>query len=162
MDEPPTEEKRLEFIKDYVLKTLRLKKDQWQKCVAVEEHKQVIQDFLDKSDHTPFVVYLNTAGQLVPTNEFTWTSKNKAVYLMKHSQTAVSADTMRTDLRRGVMSCSALEQLSVFVETVSEEESFVARTLVVHAPYAGYVVYVKVALQRRFGLDPSPIPLWSL
>ncbi|MCJ8738378.1 hypothetical protein PDJAM_G00035190 [Pangasius djambal] len=118
MDESPAAEKRFNFIEDYVLKTLRLKKDHWQKCVAVEEQKQVIQDFLDKLDHTTLVVYLNTAGQLVPTNGFAGTSKNKAVYFIKQSQTALSFDTMKADLMYGDMSYSPLEQFSALVEEV--------------------------------------------
>lgn len=118
MDESPAEEKRFEFIEEYVLKTLRLKKDRWQKCVSVEEQKQVIQDFLDKPDHTTLVVYLNAAGQLVPTNGFAANSKNKAVYFIKQSQTALSFDTMKADLMYGDMSYSPLEQFSAFVEEV--------------------------------------------
>lgn len=118
MDESPAAEKRFEFIEEYVLKTLRLKKDRWHKCLAVEEHKQVIQDFLDKPDQTTLVVYQNVTGQLVPTNEFTGTSKTKAVYFFKHSQTAVSPDTIKADLIYGDMSFSPLEQLSAFAEEV--------------------------------------------
>lgn len=120
MDESPAAEKRFEFIEDCVLKTLRLKKDRWQKCVAVEEQKQVIQDFLDKPDHTTLVVYQNATGQLVPTNEFAEASKNKAVYFTKHRQTALFSDTMKTDLMYGDMSYSPLEQLSAFVKEVRE------------------------------------------
>lgn len=118
MDESPATEKRFEFIEDYVLKTLRLKKERWQKCVCVEEQKQIIQDFLDKPDHTALVVYLNAAGQLVPSDGFVLTSKNKAVYFIKQSRTALSFDTMKADLMYGDMSYSPLEQFSAFVQEV--------------------------------------------
>ncbi|KAF5902959.1 dynein heavy chain 9, axonemal, partial [Clarias magur] len=118
MDESPAAEKRFEFIEDYVLKTLRLKKERWQKCVCVEEQKQIIQDFLDKPDHTALVVYLNAAGQLVPTDGFVLTSKNKAVYFIKQSRTALCHDTMKADLMYGDMSYSPLEQFSAFVQEV--------------------------------------------
>lgn len=121
MDESPAAEKRFEFIANYVLKTLRLKKDRWQKCVAVDEQRQVIQDFLDKHDHTALVVYLNAAGQLVTSDGFEPTSKNKAVYFIKQRQTALSSDNMKADLMYGDMSYSPMEQFSAFVGEVSEE-----------------------------------------
>ncbi|KAL6475225.1 hypothetical protein MHYP_G00162650 [Metynnis hypsauchen] len=117
-DESPAVDKRLGFLEEYVLKTMKLKSDRWQKCLAVEEHKQVIQDFLDKPDHTTLVVSLSAAGQLIPASGFAGTSKNKAVYFIKRSQTALSSDTMRATVLHGDMSSSALEQFSAFVEEV--------------------------------------------
>lgn len=121
MDESPAEEKRFGFIKDIVLQTLKIKKDQWQKCVGVDEHKQVIQDFLDKSDHKTLFFSQNANGQLTPTNEFPLTSMNKAVYFIKRSQTALSVDTMKTDLMYGDMSYSPLAMFSNLIQRVSEE-----------------------------------------
>uniref|UniRef100_A0AAR2IP24 Dynein heavy chain 9, axonemal n=1 Tax=Pygocentrus nattereri TaxID=42514 RepID=A0AAR2IP24_PYGNA len=112
-------DKRLGFLEEYVLKTMKLKSDRWQKCLAVEEHKQVIQDFLDKPDHTTLVVSLSAAGQLIPASGFAGASKNKAVYFIKRSQTALSSDTMRANVLHGDMSSSALEQFSAFVEEVT-------------------------------------------
>lgn len=140
MDESSGADKRFRFIADSVLKTLRLKKDHWQKCVSVEEQKQVIQDFLDKPDHTTLVVYLNTSGQLVPANGFEEISKTKAVYLIKQSQTTLSFDTMKADLMYGDMSYSPMGLLSAFVQEV--RKSFEVRYFL-SAPYAFSVMYVK-------------------
>ncbi|XP_076856222.1 dynein axonemal heavy chain 9 [Brachyhypopomus gauderio] len=117
-EDSPAVDKRFEFIEDYVLKTMKLKPDRWQKCLSVDDHKQVIQDFLDKSDYTTLVVSLNTAGQLIPSFGFAASSKNKSVYFIKRNQAALSPDTMKTNVLYGDMSYSPLEQFSAFVEEV--------------------------------------------
>lgn len=43
-------DKRFEYLGNYVLKTFQLKSDIWQKCLAKEEQRQTIQDFLGWSD----------------------------------------------------------------------------------------------------------------
>uniref|UniRef100_A0A8B9HS49 Dynein, axonemal, heavy chain 9 n=1 Tax=Astyanax mexicanus TaxID=7994 RepID=A0A8B9HS49_ASTMX len=111
-------DQRLHFLQERVLKTLRLKPDRWQKCLAVEEQKQVIQDFLDKSDHTTLVISLTAAGQLIPAVDFAVSQKNKAVYFIKRGQTSLTPDSVKTNVYFGTMCGPPLEQLPAFVEEV--------------------------------------------
>jgi len=39
---------RVEFLADYVLKTMKLRADRWLKMYAAEENKQLCLDFFDK------------------------------------------------------------------------------------------------------------------
>ncbi|XP_041939413.1 dynein heavy chain 9, axonemal [Alosa sapidissima] len=117
-DDMPEADKRYDFIEDYVLKTLKLKGDRWQKCISVEEQKQVVQDFLDKSETTTLVVSLNAAGQLAPSVSFPATAKNKAVYFVKRKKSALTVDTMKSNLFYGDLSYVPLEQFSALVEEV--------------------------------------------
>jgi len=39
---------RVEFLADYVLKTMKLRADRWLKMYSVEENKQLCLDFFDK------------------------------------------------------------------------------------------------------------------
>ena len=39
---------RVEFLADYVLKTMKLRADRWLKMYGVEESKQLCLDFFDK------------------------------------------------------------------------------------------------------------------
>jgi len=39
---------RVEFVADYVLKTMKLRADRWLKMYAAEENKQLCLDFFDK------------------------------------------------------------------------------------------------------------------
>lgn len=119
MEDPPSEDKRLDFLADYVLRTLKLKQDKWQKCVSSEDNMRVLQDFLDKAEQRTLLVCLTAAGLLQPAAAFTATSKNKAVYFVKQRQTALSPHTMKENLVCGDLSYAPLDQFSALVEEVS-------------------------------------------
>lgn len=112
-------DERYEHLENCVLKTFNLKSDRWQKCLAVEEQRQVILDFLDKADQMSLVVSLGSSGQLIPNLGFSGRGKNKSVYFVKQSKTALSVNTMKTHLTWGSLSHSPLEELSVLLEKVS-------------------------------------------
>uniref|UniRef100_A0A7N8YQ50 Dynein, axonemal, heavy chain 9 n=1 Tax=Mastacembelus armatus TaxID=205130 RepID=A0A7N8YQ50_9TELE len=118
MDESPAEDKRLDFIADYVLRTLKVKQDKWQKCVSSEENRQVLQEFLDKSEPRALVVSLTAAGLLQPAAAFSGRSRNKAVYFVKRKNSALRPDTMRENLVYGDLSYAPLDQFSALVEEV--------------------------------------------
>lgn len=119
MDESPAEDKRLDFIADYVLRTLKLKQDKWQKCVSSEDGRQVLQEFLDKAERRTLVVSVTAAGLLQPAAAFTAAARNKAVYFVKRSRAALSPDSMRENLVYGDLSYAPLDQFSALVEEVS-------------------------------------------
>lgn len=127
--ETQTTDKRFKFIETFVLRTLKLRNDRWQKCVAVEEQRQLIQEFLDKPENTRLIVYLSGAGQLVPTDEFVESLKNNAVFFFKKRQTAVSKDTIKKDLLYGNVSALVLKQFLKIMKEVSK----VFKTLIVQA-----------------------------
>uniref|UniRef100_A0A3Q3NPA1 Dynein heavy chain 9, axonemal-like n=1 Tax=Labrus bergylta TaxID=56723 RepID=A0A3Q3NPA1_9LABR len=108
---------RLDFISDYVLRTLKLKQDKWQKCLCSEENRQLLQDFLDRPDQRTLVVSVTAAGLLQPSAGFTG-SKHKAVYFIKQNKTALSAETMKENLVYGDLSYAPLDQFSALVEEV--------------------------------------------
>ncbi|KAL0180148.1 hypothetical protein M9458_025590, partial [Cirrhinus mrigala] len=95
-------DQRFDFLEKCVSKAFN-------KCVATEEQRQLIQDFLDKSEHTILVVSLNSSGQLTPTLGLSGTGKNKSVYFVKRCKTALSADKMKAQLFCGDMCHSPLE-----------------------------------------------------
>ncbi|XP_057215442.1 dynein heavy chain 9, axonemal [Triplophysa rosa] len=111
-------DKRFEYLGNYVLKTFQLKSDIWQKCLAKEEQRQTIQDFLDKSDHTTLVVTLNSSGQLIPSFGFVETQKNRTIYFFKRSNKTLSVNTMKTDLIYGDIMHSHLVYFSEVVNEV--------------------------------------------
>ncbi|XP_026133128.1 dynein axonemal heavy chain 9 [Carassius auratus] len=113
-------DQRFDFFEKCVSKAFNVKSDRWQKCVAAEEQRQLIQDFLEKSEHKTLVISLNSSGQLTPALGLSGTGRNKSVYFIKRRKTALSADKMKTELFCGDMCHSPLEQFSVFVEKVVE------------------------------------------
>uniref|UniRef100_A0A8C4GZ62 Dynein heavy chain 9, axonemal n=1 Tax=Dicentrarchus labrax TaxID=13489 RepID=A0A8C4GZ62_DICLA len=118
MEESPAEDKRLDFIADYVLRTLKLKQDKWQKCVSSEDNRQVLQEFLDRAEQRTLVVSVTAAGLLQPAAAFTAGAKNKAVYFVKQRKAALSPDSMKDNLVYGDLSYAPLDQFSALVEEV--------------------------------------------
>ncbi|KAL0984038.1 hypothetical protein UPYG_G00136240 [Umbra pygmaea] len=116
MEDSPAVDKRFEFLEEYVLKTLKLKHDRWQKCISTEENKQVIQEFLDKSEQTTLVVFMNAAGQLLTANGFPAIAKQKTVYFVKKRKTAITLDSIKTNLAYGDLSYAPFDQFSALVE----------------------------------------------
>ncbi|XP_044152524.1 dynein axonemal heavy chain 9 [Bufo gargarizans] len=120
MDNPvsPAADKRLRFIEEYVLKTLKMKADRWQKCLSTEENKAIFQEFLEKADQMVLVVALNPAGLLVPLLEFPNSMKNKGVYFLKRTNAFLSPDSMKSNLIYGDLSYAPLDHFSALVEEV--------------------------------------------
>lgn len=139
MEDSPAEDRRFEFIEKYVLKTLKLKQDRWQKCISTDDNKQVIQEFLDKPDQMTLVVSLNAAGHLLPTVGFPATVKNKGVYFVKRSKTALTPDSMKSNLVYGDLSYAPLDQFSALVEEVRIKAMLTAQD---SSPITGVCVYV--------------------
>lgn len=119
MEESPAEDSRLDFIAEYVLRTLKLKEDKWQKCVSIEDNRQVLQEFLERAEQSTLVVSETASGLLQPAAVFPASSSNKAVYFVKPSRTALRQDSMREDLLYGTLSHAPLHQFSALVEEVS-------------------------------------------
>ncbi|XP_078081541.1 dynein axonemal heavy chain 9 [Mustelus asterias] len=107
-----------DFLQDYVLKTLKLKADRWHKCVGTEEHRLVIQDFVEKGEQTVLVISLNPAGHLVPSLEFPNLSKNKAVFFVKRQKEKLTADSMKKNLVFGDLAYCPLDQFAALVDEV--------------------------------------------
>ena len=124
-ESPAAEDRRLDFIADYVLKTLKLKQDKWQKCVSNEENRQVLQEFLDRGERRTLVVSVTAGGLLQPAAAFTASAKHKAVYFVKQSGAALSPDSMKDNLVCGDLSYAPLDQFSALVEEVSSRAEYV-------------------------------------
>ena len=110
---------RVEFIADYVLKTLRVKGDKFTKLYGVDENKQLFMDFFEKQDVLQLIVAANAAGGLAVSTQ--WPDKlwTKACYFVKKQKEAITKDTpYRTSLIYGDLSYSPVDQLSAFVDEV--------------------------------------------
>lgn len=110
---------RIEFIADYVLKTLKLKSDKWMKLYGVEENKQMILDFFEKPEHLNLVIFSTAGGGLSVALEWPAQLKQKACYFVKKGKENVSKDQpMRSSVLYGDLSYSPIDQLSAFVDEV--------------------------------------------
>lgn len=111
------QDKRLDYIQGYTLKTMKLKADKWVKFVTTEENKLTVNNFFEKPDVTVLVIYLNSAAQLTANLGFPPSVKSKAVYFVKRTNEFTTNDNIKNVLV-GDISASPVEQLTVFVEEV--------------------------------------------
>ncbi|XP_064623162.1 dynein beta chain, ciliary-like [Lineus longissimus] len=110
---------RVEFMADYVLKTMKYKGDKWTKMYSLEENKLMFFDFFEKQELTNFVILSTPAGGL--TVQFDWPTslKSKGCYFIKKGKEPVTKDQpLRNTVLYGDLSYSPMEQLSAFVDEV--------------------------------------------
>ncbi|KAK3590847.1 hypothetical protein CHS0354_024585 [Potamilus streckersoni] len=162
---------RVEFMADYVLKTMKIKSDRWMKMYNVDETKQLFMDFFDKPEISTFVISASggAGGPLAATYEWPTNPKAKACYFVKKNKEAINKDTnMRTALMFGDLSYSPLDQLSTFVDEVlvpllSNERNHVNWPNVVSKDVQRHVhnlkgnVYVVSGLAKGKTLLPLPV-----
>ena len=70
-------DRRMEFLGNCTLKTLKLKTEKWSRLVNTEEHKTVIIRFLERPHPTVLVIILTASAQLQASNTFPVTLKSK-------------------------------------------------------------------------------------
>ena len=110
---------RVEFIADYVLKTLKIKPDKFLKMYGQEENKIVFGEFLDKAESICLVVVAGSTGMTV-SNEWPSQLRQKACYFVKRKREALTKESpLRFSLIYGDLSYSPIDQLSAFVDEVS-------------------------------------------
>ena len=111
---------RVEFMADYVIKTLKIKPDKFSKMYSVEDTRQMFLDFFEKSD-VPSLVIAQPGGTLITT--FEWPNKPKA----KASRDSINKDTnLRTSLIWR-FSYAPLDQLSAFLISITRGKVFYNR-----------------------------------
>lgn len=113
----PAVDSRLDFICDYVLKTLKREQDKLEKLLFNEDNRRVVQDFLDRVEDRTLVVSVTAAGLLLPSCAFT-ASRSKAVYFVKRSGAALDPGSIKEQLLYGEIRPAVLNQFSAVVQEV--------------------------------------------
>ncbi|TSL75253.1 Dynein heavy chain 17, axonemal [Bagarius yarrelli] len=108
---------RLEFMGCFILKVLRLKRDKWQKFVAVEQNRNVVHDFFERVDNCRLFISLNAGLQLVVTRDFTATFKNLTVYFVKKENVVIKYENFH-DLYLGTFVSSSVDAASRVTEVI--------------------------------------------
>ncbi|CAH8610928.1 unnamed protein product [Heterobilharzia americana] len=113
------DDKRAEFIAEYVLTSHKLKNDKWMKLWNSEDMRQKITTFFDKADVTQLFILLTPAGILAAENDFPVSSKSKTCFFMKKSKEVIPKDGLLSKyMFYGDLSYSPLEHFSAFVDEV--------------------------------------------
>jgi dynein heavy chain, axonemal len=118
-DELEIGDSRIEFMAVYLLKTLKLKNDKWMKMYAIDENKQIINDFFEKTEISLIVFYLNITGALTVQYQYPTLIKSKVAYFVKKNKESISKETPIKDaLAYGDLSTTPLDQLSAILDEV--------------------------------------------
>ena len=113
-------DKRIEFIADYVLKTLKMKPDRFTKMYGLDENRQVFTDFFEKAESTHLLIFQVPGGGLAVGSDWPQAIKSKACYFVKKTKDPIPKDAVfRNYVLYGDLSYTPIEQLSAFVEEVS-------------------------------------------
>ncbi|KAG8321110.1 hypothetical protein J6590_052486 [Homalodisca vitripennis] len=109
---------RLDFLGNFVQKTLKLKPEKWARLLATEELKVVVLEFLDKPETIILIILQNAAAQLIPSTSFPVNLKSKAAYFIKKAKLVVPKENLSDVLILGDMATKPIEQLAVLVDEV--------------------------------------------
>ena len=75
----------MKFIAIYLIKTLKIKTEKWNKLYLQEDNRMIIDDFLDRKHVNKIVFFLNASQNLIVSKEFPYQIKSKMVYFIKKS-----------------------------------------------------------------------------
>ncbi|XP_049940953.1 dynein beta chain, ciliary-like [Schistocerca serialis cubense] len=109
---------RLDFIMNYLIKSLRIKPEKWLKMINTDEFKVIIRDFLDEPIHEVLVLSMGGAGLLVPMLGYPPVIKTKACYFIRLRKERVTKDNFRNILIFGDMSPKPVHDLYGMVDDV--------------------------------------------
>ena len=57
-------DRRVDFIREYTLTSMRLKQDKWNKIIISDEQRNYLMSFVDKDEPQQMVISQNIAGHL--------------------------------------------------------------------------------------------------
>ena len=57
-------DRRVDFIREYTLTSMRLKQDKWNKIIISDEQRNYLMSFVDKNEPQQMVISQNIAGHL--------------------------------------------------------------------------------------------------
>ncbi|EDS32929.1 dynein heavy chain [Culex quinquefasciatus] len=106
------------FVGSYVLKTMRLKDEKWQKLMGNEELKMIVMEWVKRAPVRRLIVTLSNAGALIPTHYFPTTSKGKRCFFVKIRETVLDIDNIREQIMYGDLSAGPIDDLAVIVDEV--------------------------------------------
>ncbi|KAK4884537.1 hypothetical protein RN001_000808 [Aquatica leii] len=115
-DEDDDVDLRVQFLQNYLLKSMRIKLEKWNKMWGTEEYAKVIFNFLNKADAPRLIMIINTSGQLLPTTEFPNNVKSKSSYFIRKSKEIITKENIRQVLLIGDMSPRPVEEVAALVE----------------------------------------------
>ncbi|KAF2900340.1 hypothetical protein ILUMI_05842 [Ignelater luminosus] len=109
---------RLEFLLNYLIKTMKIKQDKWTKMITTDEYNKLIMNFFNNPNIPRLVMTINAGGQLQPVTEFPNNLKTKSSYFIRKQKEIITWENFREILLFGDMSPKPVEELAVLIEEV--------------------------------------------
>ena len=113
---------RVEFMANYILKTLKIKSDKWNKMYVIDENKTMILEFVEKAEQNLLVFNMTPAGALTVSYEYPNQFKTKAIYFAKKNKENITKDSMKDAVLYGDLSIAPVDQLSAILDEVIRYE----------------------------------------
>ncbi|XP_039757462.1 dynein beta chain, ciliary-like [Pararge aegeria] len=108
---------RLEFLSEYLLRTLKQKIEKWNKFITGEE-RHLLYKFFDNPKYEILVFRMNTAGLLTCSFSFPPQNRGKMVYFLRNIDDKITQANFRKCLTIGEISGNVLMDLSVMADEV--------------------------------------------
>ncbi|XP_069700803.1 dynein beta chain, ciliary-like [Periplaneta americana] len=110
---------RLDFMFEYLQRSLRLKPDKWAKLLANKELNKFIFDFFKDPNIKMLVMVGSASGIPTPQHSFpVSTGKGKSSYFIKKSPEAITKENFRSLLIFGDIAAKPVDELAVLVQEV--------------------------------------------
>lgn len=128
---------RMDYLGNFVQKTLKLKPEKWTRMMNTEEHKALVMKFLERPFPILLVIILTPTAQLVASNGFPlaqlkskgtqyllvirhfFKSEFVGVYFIKKALQPVAKDKPAESIINGDLSSKLIDQLASLVDEVS-------------------------------------------
>ncbi|XP_041969099.1 dynein beta chain, ciliary-like [Aricia agestis] len=108
---------RLEFMSEYILRSLKQKIEKWTKFITGDE-KHILFRFFDISQYKIIVFRMNMAGLITCSLSFPPMSRGKLIYFLRNTNEKLTVKNVREILSMGEMSGNVLMDLSVMADEV--------------------------------------------
>ncbi|XP_058061407.1 LOW QUALITY PROTEIN: dynein beta chain, ciliary-like [Anopheles bellator] len=106
------------FVGRYVIKTMRLKDEKWQKLIGNEELRTIVMDWVLQPAVMKLFVTLNNAAALVPSYHYASNAKGKICYFVKISEQALEIGKIREQIIYGDLTPNPIDDLSILVDEI--------------------------------------------
>ena len=120
VDELKLTDMRVKFMAIYLIKTLNIKTEKWNKLYMQDENKALIDNFLNAKNATKIIFFLNPSQNLAVYKEFPKQIKSKVAYFVKKSNEPVKTSaTFQSQILYGDLSEMLFDQIYSLLDGVS-------------------------------------------
>ncbi|XP_022909837.1 dynein beta chain, ciliary-like [Onthophagus taurus] len=154
---------RLDFVNNYLTKSLKLKQDKWAKMFQDADSKKLFMNFLDNGSVPMMIMYMAPSGLLTPSYTYPANMKSKGSYFIRRIPEILTVENMKQVLIIGDYSYKSVEELSVltediFVPLLSNPKNHVGWPKVVAQDVQAHIeMFKNTVYQLRGALKSQPL-----